>query len=118
MIGALAIFVLTALIWHRGNWLLDKAVRWWDVLKKATLTLHVVCHGSVLCLAGWHAPGRRADERKFGANPPLWAPLRTLAALPNLGEFDAQLSAHSSLKIFRHRSTHMWLCTPRTTCNL
>jgi hypothetical protein len=99
VIGALANFVLTALIWHRGNWLLDKAVRWWDVLKMATL--HVVCHGFVLCLAGWHAPGRRADERKFGAAPPLWAPLRTLAALPNLGVFDAQLSAHSSLRILK-----------------
>jgi hypothetical protein len=50
VIGTLAIF---ALIWQR-EWLLGKARRLRDTtLKQATV--HVVCHGFVLCGAAWHA---------------------------------------------------------------
>jgi hypothetical protein len=54
VIGTLAIF---ALIWHR-EWLLGKARRLRDTtLKQATV--HVVCHGFVLCVAAWYALMRR-----------------------------------------------------------
>jgi hypothetical protein len=62
VIGALAIIALTALIWLRGKWLFDKVRRVWDPALRDTLqqaTVHVVCHGFVLCVAAWYALMRR-----------------------------------------------------------